>query len=124
MLRLFFGRQKYLYDQIDREILRLTAPYVFEDDDNVVYGKRKFENMSLSEIWKINPDYEKELRTKAFESAVTTDGKYVCAYCKNVFLNRIPMQVDHIIPLNKGGKTVPKNLQILCKYCNGKKGDN
>lgn len=124
LLKLFFGRQKYLYDQIDREILRLTAPYVFEDDDNVVYGKRKFENMSLPEIGKINPDYEKELRTKAFESAVTTDGKYICAYCGNIFPNRIPMQVDHIIPLNKGGKTVPENLQILCKYCNGKKGDN
>lgn len=124
LLKLFFGRQKYLYDQIDREILRLTAPYVFEDDDNVVYGKRKFENMSLPEIGKINPDYEKELRKKAFKSAVTTDGKYICAYCGNIFPNRIPMQVDHIIPLNKGGKTVPENLQILCKYCNGKKGDN
>lgn len=79
--------------------------------------------MSLYKIGKINPDYEKELRTKVFESAVTTDGKYVCADCVNIFPNRIPMQVDHIIPLNKGGKTVPENLQILCKYCNSKKGD-
>lgn len=36
---------------------------------------------------------------------------------------RIPFQVDHIIPMNKGGKTVPENLQILCRKCNGTKGD-
>ncbi|MCI8962168.1 MAG: HNH endonuclease [Eubacterium sp.] len=24
---------------------------------------------------------------------------------------------------NKGGKTVPENLQILCRQCNGMKGD-
>ncbi len=123
LLRLFFGRQKYLYDQIDREILRLTVPYVFEDDDNVIYGKRKLENMSLFEIGKINPEYEKELRDKAFESAMTPDGKYICACCGKTFSNRIPLQVDHIIPINKGGKTISENLQILCRFCNGTKGD-
>ena len=37
--------------------------------------------------------------------------------------NRIPFQVDHIIPLNKGGKTVPENLQVLCRKCNASKSD-
>lgn len=31
--------------------------------------------------------------------------------------------VDHILPMNQGGKSVPENLQILCRRCNGIKGD-
>lgn len=124
VLRLFFGRQKYFYNQLNREILRITSPFLFEDnEDNVVYGKRHFEDMPLCEIGKIDPDYEKELRDKAFESAKTEDGMYACACCKKKYPNRIMLQVDHIIPMNKGGKTQPENLQILCRFCNGEKGD-
>ncbi|MBQ5560045.1 MAG: HNH endonuclease [Lachnospiraceae bacterium] len=25
---------------------------------------------------------------------------------------------DHIVPWHDGGKTEPKNLQMLCKHCN------
>lgn len=125
ILRLFFGRQKYFYNQLNREILRITTPYLFEEDeDNVVYGKKQLEDMSLHEIGKINPEYEKTLRDKAFESAKTSDGQYICAGCGNKYPNRIMLQVDHITPMNKGGKTTPDNLQVLCRVCNGEKGDS
>lgn len=124
VLRLFFGRQKYFYNQLNREILRITSPFLFEgDEDNVVYGKRQFENMSLYDIGKINPEHEKELRDRAFETAKTTNGMYACACCGKKYSNRIMLQVDHIVPMNKGGKIVAENLQILCRYCNGEKGD-
>lgn len=124
VLQLFFGRQKYFYNQLNREILRITSPYLFEeDDDNVIYGKKRFEDMPLYEIGKLKPEYEKELRDKAFESAKTLDGMYACACCKKKYPNRIMLQVDHIVPMNKGGKTVSDNLQILCRFCNGEKGD-
>lgn len=31
------------------------------------------------------------------------------------------LQVDHIIPIAQGGKTIPKNLQTLCYECHKKK---
>ena len=31
-------------------------------------------------------------------------------------------EVDHKIPKSRGGKEVPKNMQLLCSYCNKKKG--
>jgi diadenosine tetraphosphate (Ap4A) HIT family hydrolase len=33
------------------------------------------------------------------------------------------LDVDHIIPINKGGKTVLENLQALCYTCNSQKSD-
>ncbi|MGN0606316.1 MAG: DEAD/DEAH box helicase family protein [Oscillospiraceae bacterium] len=124
LLKLFFGKQKYFYNQLNREIMRITSPFLFEDDeDNVVYGKRQFEDMPLHEIGKYAPEYEKELRDSAFDSAKNSDGSYICAGCGRKFSNRIMLQVDHIIPMNKGGKTKSDNLQILCRYCNGEKGD-
>jgi 5-methylcytosine-specific restriction endonuclease McrA len=38
-----------------------------------------------------------------------------CAYCKQVGL---PMELDHRIPMCKGGSNWPDNLQALCRYCN------
>ena len=122
ILRLFFGRKKYFQKQLDIEIHRLTAPDIF-DEENVVYGKRQFEKMSLYEIGQIAPDYEKELREKIFQKALTADGMYICACCGKKYSNRLQLQVDHIIPLNRGGKTTLDNLQILCRSCNSKKGD-
>ena len=124
ILRLFFGRRKYFTDQLNREILRIFDPECFEDDENnVVYGKRQLEDMSLYDIGRVAPEYEKQLRDGAFAKAKAADGMYACAICGKKYPNRIMLQVDHIIPMNKGGKTIPDNLQILCRICNGKKGD-
>ena len=34
------------------------------------------------------------------------------------------LEVDHIIPIAKGGKSTYDNLQTLCHRCNSKKSDN
>ena len=123
ILRLFFGRQKYFLDQLYREIIRLIFPLPPEENGNVTVGKKKLEDMTLIEIRKINPEYEKELRDAVFAKATDEDGMFTCALCGKKFSNRIMLQVDHIKPMNKGGKTILDNLQILCRVCNGKKSD-
>jgi len=35
---------------------------------------------------------------------------------------RIPMEIDHMKPISKGGKTELRNLQLLCQKCNRQKG--
>ena len=124
MLRLFFGRKVYFWKQLDIEMMKLSSPTIFDDEDNVKYGTRDFADMSLYEIRKINPDYEKKLRDDAFEASMNEEGCYVCKECGLQSEYKIPFQVDHIIPLNKGGKTVPENLQILCRRCNAEKSDS
>ena len=105
--------------------MKLSSPGIFDDEENVKYGTKDYADMTLYEIRKIDPEYEKRLRDGAFNAAKDKDGCYVCAGCGLKDKSRIPFQVDHIIPLNhKDGKTVPENLQILCRSCNAKKSDS
>lgn len=123
MLRLFFARKLYFLRQLNIELMKLSHPDIYDDESNVKYGTKAMEDLPLHEIGKINPDLEKKLRNQAFEKAKDADGNYHCACCGIADKSRIYFQVDHIIPMNKGGKSVIENLQILCRQCNGKKGD-
>lgn len=124
LLKLFFGRKLYFIRQLDIEISKLSDPDLYEEEENVRYSTRELEDMSLYDIGKVDPEYEKQLREQAFTKARTTAGKYRCAQCGIENASRVYFQVDHIKPRNQGGKSVPENLQILCRSCNGKKGDH
>ena len=40
--------------------------------------------------------------------------------CRNCF-SSIDLQIDHIVPLSKGGSSEESNLQTLCRRCNRRK---
>lgn len=124
MLKLFFGRKLYFLKQLDIELMKISHPDIYDDiSSNVKYDIKTLENMTLSEIREVNPIYESELRNKTFEKAKNIDGVYQCACCGFTDKTKVFFQVDHIIPMNKGGKSVLDNLQILCRRCNGLKSD-
>ena len=84
---------------------------------------RNLEQFPLQKIIETYPKIGLKLKENAYAAARNKDGYYVCNCCKEVFPTRIYLQVDHIIPMAKGGLTVPENLQILCRTCNMRKGD-
>jgi ATP adenylyltransferase len=45
-----------------------------------------------------------------------------CALC-GATKNESPLEIDHIKPRSKGGKTVKENLQVLCSRCNRAKSN-
>ena len=123
ILRLFFGKKIYFSRIVESELFKLENPeYYQQNQKNVTYGKKKLEELPLSEIAKINPELEKSLREGAFKKA-KVGNEYQCAVCGRKFFTRQFLQVDHIKSLNNGGLSVPENLQILCRSCNAKKGD-
>ena len=46
-----------------------------------------------------------------------------CQHCGATAADGAKLHVDHIIPVAKGGKTEPSNLQTLCEECNLGKSD-
>lgn len=43
--------------------------------------------------------------------------KYRCVRCKK----KVPLTIDHVVPLSKGGSNYIANIQPLCAECNGYK---
>lgn len=61
--------------------------------------------------------------TKELRNKVIIRDNYTCQSCGKYMPDEVGLQVDHIVPVSKGGKTVLSNLQVLCSKCNGKKSD-
>ena len=85
---------------------------------------RNLEQLPLQKIIELYPKIGLQLKEDAFAAARNDDGSYVCAGCGEVFPTRLFLQVDHIVPMAKGGLSVPDNLQVLCRTCNQRKGDH
>jgi RNA-directed DNA polymerase len=64
-----------------------------------------------------SPNYSSSLR----HYKLLKRQKNTCAICRRYFLPNDVIEVDHILPRNKGGKDVYANLQLLHKYCHIKK---
>lgn len=88
------------------------------DSSKVIDGRRFYSR----EVWKSIERVERakvsnELRQEIFER----DG-YTCVNCGST--EKESLEIDHIKPISKGGKTEPDNLQTLCHDCNIRKGND
>ncbi len=85
----------------DKEVTKNSGVYEY-----LLSGKEKF--LSLRQ-------FEDEDKRAAYEQQ-----QGVCPICGQHF-DFEKMHADHIKPWHAGGKTVPENLQMLCRDCNLKK---
>lgn len=63
--------------------------------------------------------------TSSLREKIKKRDKYTCKYC-GVSVKQEPnllLEIDHIIPLSKGGITSEDNLQTLCWRCNRRKSN-
>lgn len=69
---------------------------------------------------------QRSAMTKDLREAIKQRDNYTCCKCGNSVLNEpnLLLEVDHIIPISKGGRTEANNLQTLCWKCNREKADN
>lgn len=66
---------------------------------------------------------QRNLAARELREKIMKRDNYTCQLCGKYMPDEVGLQVDHIIPVSKGGKTVESNLRVLCSKCNGSKYD-
>jgi len=64
-------------------------------------------------------NYTPRKPSKKLTSLILAKYDYKCTICDSTD----NLQIDHIFPYSKGGKTVMNNLTVLCSKCNRNKSD-
>lgn len=68
---------------------------------------------------------QRTLMTKKLREQIKNRDNHTCCYCGNSTMAEpnLLLEIDHIVPIAKGGVTVEENLQTLCWKCNRSKSD-
>ena len=69
-----------------------------------------------------NKSDQRKALTKELRQKIIQRDRYTCQQCGKYMPDEVGLQIDHIIPISQGGKSIEKNLRVLCSKCNGKKG--
>ena len=66
---------------------------------------------------------QRKLVTRELRERIMERDDYTCQLCGKYMPDEVGLQIDHIIPVSKGGKSVESNLRVLCSKCNGSKSN-
>ena len=95
-------RQSYYVDKLNKILFEMY----FGDWDNMSIEKRE------ELIYSDSRTFKGEMRLIALKR-----GGYRCAICGRTN-KEATLEVDHIVPWSKGGRTAIANSRVLCKECN------
>lgn len=104
-------------------------------DKEYIQKNRLKRNANNAKWCRENKEKLREKRRATKSSRRAAEGKYTVDdikrmlesqqhECNICFVNIAEKyEIDHIVPLSKGGTSWPSNLQILCPTCNRRKGN-
>ena len=117
----------------------LTIEYKFSYTSNGGHAKRTFsipmtEDVIVSLIQSLEnrlsfsffSKEQRALMTKKLRDQIKKRDNFTCQICGNSTYKEenLLLEIDHIIPVSKGGITKESNLQTLCWKCNRQKSNN
>jgi 5-methylcytosine-specific restriction endonuclease McrA len=83
------------------------------------------ETLSQKIRWRKSAAGQRALMTSRLRNSIKARDNHTCRYC-SVSLAAEPhllLEVDHVVPVSKGGMSTPDNLQTLCWRCNRTKSN-
>ena len=107
---------KYPYTVVE-EVARYSCSYE--------YLKDRFNQLEEIDFEAVLSEYhskkQRSLMTRELREQIAFRDNFTCQICGKYMPDGVGLHIDHIIPVSRGGKSVPSNLQVLCSKCNGRK---
>ncbi len=100
-----------------RNVYSRTETYSVEQIESILHDveeRRRF---------KESKQYQRSIMTPSLRYRVLQRDMFRCVLCGASSADGAKLEVDHIIPISKGGKTEFSNLRTLCQDCNRGKRD-
>ena len=66
---------------------------------------------------------ERQKMTLSLRYDILKRDQFCCQICGRTAAEGVALEIDHVVPISKGGKTEPSNLRTLCRDCNRGKRD-
>lgn len=101
------GRNKYFTD--------------YNGDEKTVIDVLKYLDEKAN--YEQTKEYQRLILTPKKRYEILKRDNFKCQICGRTQADGVKLEVDHIIPISKGGKTVEENLRTLCHDCNIGKSD-
>ncbi len=107
--------------------IRVEKRYTSQKGRNSYYDYRVFSHSTVKNCYqeaiksiktRSNVQYERQLMTDSLRYDIMKRDGFRCVLCGARQADGVRLEVDHIKPVSKGGKTVPSNLRTLCDRCN------
>lgn len=121
-----------LYDPITELVFRCSLNYTSPAGRNSYNDYEFFNTQQIANLLdeiraderrKTTASYQRSLMTQSMRYDVLKRDDFRCVLCGRRAKDGVELQVDHIIPVSKGGKTIKTNLRTLCSGCNSGKSD-
>ncbi len=105
--------------KVNNDIASYTCDYSYLANRNTELSKIGYE----TSLKKYFSKQQRCLMTSQLRRQIIERDNYTCQICGRYMPDEFGLEVDHIVPVAKGGKSVPSNLQVLCIKCNRSKHD-
>lgn len=112
----------YLTDINGKRKTRKNNTFYEEEIEDIIFNlsDRTGNYYNNKEIWNSICKVERGKVSNKMRFAIYNRDNYRCQKCGR---KNVELEVDHIFPIAKGGKTTFDNLQTLCHRCNKLKSD-
>lgn len=128
MFQFFFERGQTRYKQINYQKYAYrcsVTEYIFSCDYYYLQERwQKLQDIGLEcTLREYETKNQRALMTRELREQIMKRDNYTCQLCGKYMPDEVGLHIDHIIPVSKGGKSIPSNLQVLCSKCNGHKSN-
>ncbi len=127
-LALKYYKDAVIWKNKKNEINFAIKQFLKSDDAKILASRKskEIEDIIQAIVNNISVDpkrlFTKDDKQQLASKVNAINNKYQCEICKNYFYLD-ELEVDHITPWSKGGRTVLSNAQFLCRACNSSKGN-